>query len=268
MTTAIISYRKNPDYSEKNTPELPRLFAQLDLSGYGVSTRIEALAVYYRKLDKPVGPVRVVYTTRVAGLLLEAGNLPRLEQIIDETLRKIIRLERLPEYFFQVSDNAWPIYHLAEEFTTRYPGGPVFVTPDIASLRRWLADHFKAIGRIQQRREMKLVYLSSYDLQLYAPYCVLRTPDEDVPDIPIFPLIEKKKVSLMAPLDDQAKVVDYDSGKGIFTLFEQVSQHLVQHKLLGSPCELTIRKLAGSDWESLEKCLQSRKRYADLHPQL
>jgi len=257
MTTTTISYRKNPAYSERNTPDLPRLFAQLDLTGFGVSTRVEALAIYYRKLDKPVGPVRVVYSTRVAGLLLEAGNLNRLEELIDDTLKKIVRLEKLPEYFFQVEDSAWPIYHIGDEYTTRYPGGPIFTTPDIAGLRRWLGDHFKAIGRIQQRREVNLVYLSSYDLQLYAPYCVLRTPDEDVPDIPIFPIIEKNVITLMAPINSHTEVVDFSAGKGIFALFDDVSSFLTKEKLLNSPYDLTIRKLSGDAWQKLEKNLSS-----------
>ena len=257
MTTTTISYRKNPAYSERNTPTLPRLFAQLDLTGFGVSTRVEALAIYYRKLDKPVGPVRVVYSTRVAGLLLEAGNLNRLEVLIDETVKKIIRLEKLPEYFFQVKDSAWPIYHIGDEYTTRYPGGPIFTTPDIAGLRRWLGDHFKAIGRIQQRREVNLVYLSSYDLQLYAPYCVLRTPDEDVPDFPIFPIIEKNAITLMAPINNHSEVADFSAGKGIFVLFGNVSSFLTKNDLLKSPFELTIRKLSGEAWKKLEQNLSS-----------
>ncbi|MBE0695385.1 MAG: hypothetical protein IH586_00520 [Anaerolineaceae bacterium] len=249
---ANITYRKNPQYSERSAPDEPRLFAELDLSGYGIKKQVKALPVYYRKLAQPVGPIRVVYTTYIAGLILEAGNLFRLEQAIDETLKSIIRFERLPEFFFRVGDKAWPIYHLLDGLSTRYPGGPVFSTPDIASLRLWLADHFKSIGRIRNRREMDLLYLSDQDLQLYAPYCVLRTPDESVADIPIFPVKEKDRWFLMAPVDNQSFTVDYAGGKGIFNLFAQVGDYLIQRGQLQDLYEITIRKLGADAWENLE----------------
>lgn len=251
MTTTVITYRKNPVYSEAKTPELPRLFASLDLSGFGITTQVKSLSIYYRKLSKPVGPVRVVYSAKVAGLLLEAGNLRRLEQIIDDTLKPLIRLERLPMYFFQVDDSAWPIYDIHNELTTRYPGGPVFTANDIASLRLWLGNHFKGVGRIQNRREMDLLYLSPYDLQLYAPYCVLRTPDEAVADIPVFPISDGKNINLMAPINGKTLATEYASGKGIFTLFDQVSDYLSKKKLIRDPYEITIRKLSAKAWERI-----------------
>ena len=249
---ANITYRKNPYYSERSAPDQPRLFAELDLSGYGIKNRVKALAVYYRKLSRPVGPIRVVYTTYVAGLILETGNLQRLEQAIDETLKSIIRFERLPEYFFRVEDKAWPIFHMQDGLTTRYPGGPVFSTPDIASLRLWLADHFKTIGRIHNRREMDLLYLSDYDLQLYAPYCVLRTPDESVADIPIFPVKKHDQWYLMAPVNNHSYTVEFAGGKGIFSLFTQVGDYLIEHGQLKDLYEITIRKLGADSWKNLE----------------
>ncbi len=252
MTTANITYRRNPRYSESTTPHLPRLFAELDLSGYGIKKAVKGLPIYYRRLPKPVGPVRVVYTAYPSGIILETGNLYRLEQAIDDTLKALIRFERLPEYVFRVEDKAWPIYHLANEFTTRYPGGPVFSTPDIASLRLWLADHFKAIGRIQNRREMDLLYLSPEDLQLSTPYCVFRTPDEAVADIPVFLVKTQRTLQLMAPLSSQFLSVDYAAGKGIFALYTQVGNYLHRQGQLDDLFEMTIRKLSAQAWENLE----------------
>jgi len=256
MTTVNIRYRKNTLYTEKNSNDEPRLYAELDLSGYCINETVKNLAIYYRKLSEPVGPVRVVYSTIIAGLILEAGNLNRLEQFIDDTLKKIIRFERLPEYFFQVKDNAWPIYHLQDELITRYPGGPVFNTEDIASLRLWLADHFKAIGRIQNRREMHLLFLSPVDLQLYAPYCVMRTPDESVPDIPVFPYLNENKLNLIAPVKNTTLVADYAEGNGIFALFDEVGDYLIGSGQLEDPYELTIRKLSMAHWDTVEPKMQ------------
>ena len=257
MTTANITYRKNPAYSESNAPERPRLFAELDLGGYGIKEQVKSLPVYYKKLAKPVGPVRVVYFTRIAGLSLESGNLTRLEQMIDDTLRAIIRFEKLPEYFFGVSDCAYPIYHLQDEITTRYPGGPVFSTSDIAGLRLWLADHFKGIGRIHNRREMSLLYLSPDDLQLYAPYCVLRTPDESVPDIPIFPVKKADGWFLIAPVSNITISTAFLGGKGIFSLFSQVGEYMLKSGQVKDVYEITIRKLPGKDWKAVETGLHA-----------
>ena len=256
MTTANTTYRKNPAYSDNQTSGFPRLFAELDLSGFGIHHVVKSLPIYYTQLKEPVGPVRVIYSTRVAGLSLEAGNLSRLEEMIDDTLKSLIRFEKVPEYFFRVNDKAYPIYHLEDEITTRYPGGPIFATEDIASLRLWIADHFKAVGRIKNRREMELLYLSETDLQLYAPYCVLRTPDEAVPDIPIFPLKKGDCWYLIAPVSNKTICVDFAGGKGIFFLFSQVGEYLIQQGQLTDIYEITIRKLQMDSWRSLEMGLQ------------
>ncbi|MBI9051595.1 MAG: hypothetical protein JEZ00_19380 [Anaerolineaceae bacterium] len=259
MTTANITYRKNPAYSESKTPDKPRLFADLDLSGYSIKEAVKSVPIYYKKLSKPVGPVRVVYSTRIAGLLLESGNLTRLEEIIDNTLKHIVRFERLPEYFFGVSDRAYPIYRLQDEITTRYPGGPVFSTPDIAGLRVWLADHFKVVGRIQNRREMSLLFLSTDDLQLYAPFCIMRTPDEAVPDIPIFPVKKEDGWYLLAPVGNTTFSSAFSGGKGIFSLYSQVADNLLKTKQVSELYEVTIRKLEADSWKAVETGLPEAK---------
>jgi hypothetical protein len=259
MTTANITYRKNPAYSESKTPDKPRLFAELDLSGYGIKDTVKSLPIYYKKLTKPVGPVRVVYSTRIAGLPLESGNLTRLEQIIDNTVRVIIRFEKFPEYFFGISDRAYPIYHVHDEITTRYPGGPVFSTPDIAALRVWLADHFKIVGRIKNRREMSLLFLSNDDLQLYSPYCIMRTPDESVPDIPVFPVKKDDGWYLLAPVGNTTISSAFSGGNGIFSLYAQVANHLLATKQVSDLYDVTIRKLESDSWNTVEAGLYDHK---------
>jgi hypothetical protein len=252
MTTVTITYRKNLQYTDSASQEQPRLFAELDLSGFGVEQRVENLAIYYRQLEKPVGAVRVVYTTYIAGLPLETGNLQRLKEVIDETLRALIRFERLPEYVFQVGENAWPIYHPPGQLLTRYPGGPVFSTGDIASLRVWLAEHFKSLGRIQNRREMGLLYLSPYDLQLYRPQCVVRIPGEENPDIPVFPAPNANALRLIAPVNSISLTEAFDSGNGILSIHKSVEAYLLDHKKLSNAYQTTIRKLTLKDWERLQ----------------
>jgi len=255
MSKVIITYRKNPMYSEHNAPEQPRLFAELDLREFGVETRVKNLAIYYKSLQKPVGPVRVVYSARMAGLSFEAGNLTRLKQIIDDTLKALIRFERLPEYFFRVGENAYPIYHLSGQLLTRYPGGLVFSETSIARLRVTIADHFKNLGRIQNRRELGLLYLSSYDLQLYEPQCVIRIPDASHPDIPVFPDPNEGSLRLVAPVNSVSLTEAYSAGDGVFTIHKTVEKYLIDHKLLDDSNETTIRKLKAGIWEKIEKGL-------------
>jgi len=250
-----MTYKKNPLYSERNSSTTPRLFAELDLSGFGVGTKVDNLAIYYRNLKKPVGAIRVVYSTHLAGLPLQAGNLQRLKDIIDETLRVLIRFERLPEYVFQVGNNAWPIYHPPGQLITSYPGGPVFSTTNIADLRLWLGNHFKSLGRIQHRREMELLYLSPSDLQLYKPQCVVRMPGEDNPDIPIFPDQRYGGFHLIAPINSISLTKPFDAGKGILSIHKAVEGYLLSHKQLSKPYETTIRKLMVRDWDVLQKQL-------------
>jgi hypothetical protein len=254
MTTVTITYRKNPQYSE-NTLEQPRLFAELDLSGFGIDKKIENLAIYYRQLEKPVGAVRVVYTTYVAGLKLETGNLTRLKQAIDDTLKALIRFERLPEYVFLVGENAYPIYHLPGQLLTRYPGGLVFSANNIASLRVQLADHFKSLGRIRNRHEMGLLHLSPYDFQLYEPHCVVRIPGEENPDIPVFPDPNEGSLRLIAPVNSISLSEPFDSGAGILAIHKAVEKYLIEHNQLSDTNETTIRKLKAGDWEKIQNRL-------------
>ena len=255
MSKVLITYRKNPLYSEQNCAEQPRLFAELDLHELGIETRVKNLAIYYKKLEKPVGPIRVVYTTYLAGLPLETGNLNRLEDAIDGTLKTLIRFGHLPEYLFQVDDNAYPIYHLGSELLTRYPGGPVFNTKDIASLKAWLADHFKSIGRIANRRDLGLLYLSPFDLGLYAPHCVIRTPDEEDPDIPVFPDPYETGFHLIAPVNSISLKVPFDNHKGILAIHQEVENYLLERKRLPRKYATTIRKLSSAYWEKLQLAL-------------
>jgi len=255
MSKVIITYRKNPLYSEHNAPEQPHLFAELDLHEFGVETQVRNLAVHYKSLKKPVGSVRVVYSTNLAGLSFEAGNLTRLKQLIDDTLKALIRFERLPEYFFRVGENAYPIYHLSGQLLTRYPGGLVFTDTSIARLRVAIADHFKNLGRIKNRRELGLLYLSPYDLKLYEPQCVIRIPSESHPDIPVFPDPNEGPLRLIAPVNSISLTEAYSGGDGVFAIHKTVEKYLIDHKLLADTDGTTIRKLKAGNWDKIEKRL-------------
>jgi len=197
----------------------------------------------------------VVYTTRLAGLSFETGNLTRLKQAIDDTLKSLIYFERLPEYFFRVGDNAYPIYHLPGQLLTRYPGGLVFSDTSIARLKVAIADHFKNLGRIKNRREVGLLYLSPYDLQLYEPQCVIRIPSESHPDIPVFPDPNEGPLRLVAPVNSISLTEDYAEGDGVFAIHKAVEKYLIDHKLLADSNETTIRKLKAGNWGKIEKRL-------------
>jgi hypothetical protein len=245
----FITYRKNPDYSPGS--EQPKVYANLDLRPFGADAQVENLPVYYRMLTEPVGPIRVVYSTCIAGLPIETGNLQRLEKVLNDILRSLIRFASLPEYVFQLDENAWPIYAVDDQLVTRYPGGPVFSAEDIAGLRVWLGEHFKGIGRIEHRREMGLLHLSPFNLQLYAPFCVLRAPREDIADIPVFPSPYAHSFNLIAPVGRSSLTVPFQDGMGVFSLHSMVGDLLVEQGQLDTPLGVTIRKLLLEDWERM-----------------
>ncbi len=265
MSTLSITYRKNPQYVDGAINE-PRLFAVIDLSGYGVAEKITDLPIYFRQLERPAGPVRVVYSTRVAGLLLERGNLESLVTVLDGYLGALIRFERLPEYVFHVGTNAWPIYRLPGQLVTRYPGGPVFSAPDIAELRIWLADHFMHIGRIQTRRELGILYLSHSDLQLHPPDCTLRSLR--TPDIPVFSTKNGQGKQLVAPVNSRSIAVPTNNGEELFDLYRIVGEYLVRRGRLTDLYELTIRKLAVESWARAKATLMPFDRALSYHTEV
>ena len=256
MNTGIVTYRRNPLYEEQNAHTQPQLFAELDLTRMGVDDKVRNLPIYYQMLSKPIGSIRVIYTTYIAGLMFEAGNLSRLEAVIADMAKVLIRFERLPAYVFQIEDNAWPIFQLHDdELVTRYPGGPVFSAEDIGSLRVWLAEHFKELGRIKHRREMDLLCLSPYDLQLYTPLFVLRTPGESIPDIPIFPLPGDKSLGMSAPVSRESITMPYNDPTQVFEIQAAVGERLVKQGVLHGPLDSTIRKYSLGAWEKLSASL-------------
>jgi len=248
-----ITYRKNPLYSEGDL-EQPRLFATLDLSRYGVPAKVTDLPIYFRRLEKPIGAIREVYSTHIAGLPVEKGNLQSLVAVLDTYLAALVRFERLPEFMFRVGHTAWPIYRLPTQLVTRYPGGPVFSAPTIAELRIWLADHFKQLGRIRNRKELGILYFSQFDLQLYPPDCTLRSPQ--TADIPVFPTKNGQGQQLLAPVDIQSITVPMNEGAEIFDLHQEVGTYLVKRGQLADPYDMTVRKLATHTWARIQAALE------------
>jgi len=252
MSTLAITYRKNPQYS-KGASDAPRLFAEIDLGRYGVAARVTDLPIYFRQLEKPVGPIREVYSTRVAGLPLEKGNLEGLVTVLDRHLGVLIRFERLPEYVFHVGDSAWPIYRLYGQLVTRYPGGPVFSAPNIAELYASLADHFKQSGRIQNHRELGILYFSQTDLQLHPPGCTLHSPE--AADIPVFSTKNGRGKQLLAPVESRSFIVPMNEGAGIFDLHRKVGAYLVKRGQIMDLYDVTVRKLAAPIWARVQATL-------------
>jgi len=249
MASLTITYHKNPLFSEATSAVQPRLYASLDLQAYGIDYVVERLPIFYHQLSKSTGPIRVVYSTRIAGLPIETGNLGRLEYLLNDVLKVLIRFQRLPEYFFQVGDRAWPIYHLDNQFLTRYPGGPVFNAASVPELRRWLADHFKGTGRIPNRKALHLLYFSPFDLGLYAPYCMFRVQDEKIDDIPVFPIQNIQGNRLMAPINGQVLTTPFADHQGVLALCRLVGEHLVKTGKSSNRFIVSIRKLPLVAWE-------------------
>jgi hypothetical protein len=253
MPAEIIAYHENKTYQAHSEIMQPRFFGEVDLSSLGADAKVKSLPIYHHKLRHAGMPDRFIYSTRFAGLDFEAVSLPGLERLILTQIKALIRFERLPEYIFQVGNNAWPIYQIHDQLLTRYPGGPVFNASDISNLRIWLAEHFKQMGRISHRREMELLFLANYDLQLYAPYCVLRVPGEITPDIPIFPFPGDNGLRLVAPLNRKSVTAPFNQARGIFTLQTAVGGYWAEQGLLNSPLESTIRKLPVNSWKKVKE---------------
>jgi hypothetical protein len=262
MTRLRITYRPNPACREGGDIT-PKLYATLDLSGFYVPERITDLPIYFRRLTRPVGPIREVYATCVAGLPLEKGNLHSLEKTLDLYLGALIHFGRLPEFLFQVGDNAWPIYHLPDHLVTRYPGSPVFSAESIGELRTQLADSFKTAGHIRFRKELRVLYLSRTDLQLVPPLCVLRAPGQD--DFPAFPVQCDGKRRLRAPINSKTISVPLDDGRGILALHRAVGRFLMERGRLEDPGRLTVRKLSDGAWSAVQASLRPYERCLSYH---
>ena len=204
MTRATFTYRENAaletEFLGRNSvpKATPALLATIDLAGHGAMDRIEALPIYRRDVTLTDGRATSVYRALVAGVVLERGSLAELETSLDHYLGLLVHYGRLPEYFFQLGDRAWPIYRLEDHLTARFPGSRAFSAPTIGELRNELADHFKQVGVIDYRKGMTVLYLSRYDFQPDAPLCTLRAPG--MVETPVF-RDREAVVHLVAPLN-------------------------------------------------------------------
>jgi hypothetical protein len=253
MRESHITYERNPQYTF-GEGRMPRLFASIDLSRYGLEGRIQRLPIYFRMLDRPVGPIRQTYSTSIAGLYLEKGNRISLEKSIAVYLGALIHFGRLPEYVFRLGDNAWPIYRLPDQLVTRYPGNPVMGAETIGELRNALADHFKTMGLIRNRKEVEILLFSRHDLQLYSPVCALRT--DGIADIQVFPVHNGQGTTFTAPMDTTTISVPENDALGILDLHQAVGEHLIRQGKLREYVALTVRKLSADSWGSLRAALQ------------
>ena len=247
-----ISYETNPAYRDGRT-DVPRLFASIDLGPYGAEERVSALPIRFRSLDRPLGPVRQVYSTTIAGLPIEKGNLTSLEKSLDLYLGALVHFGRVPLYFFRVGQSAWPIYRLPDKLVTRYPGSPVFSADSVGDLRHALADNFKRTGQIRNRKEVQVLALSRHDLQLYRPLCVFRA--EGISDIPVFPLEKGKRTILIAPVNARALSVPLGESGDLLRLHEAVAGYMCRRGVVDTQVEVTVRKLTPATWHSLRTAL-------------
>jgi len=257
MNRLQFTYHPSETYlaSDRHTP---RFYASLDLAHFDVEERIDRLPIYYNKLDEPDGSVVEAYKTCIAGLNLERDDLGSLEDTLDLYMGALIHFGRLPEYVFRVGDKAWPIYRLPDQLVTRYPEAPVLGASTIGELRVALADYFKSIGLIRNRKNLDILILSRYDLQLYAPICAFRA--QGIEDIPVFPFEKGQEVILSAPVNTTSITVKFNGGQGILKLHELVAEYLIGRGKLDRPANLTVRKLSAPTWQVIQAAVKHDRR--------
>jgi hypothetical protein len=244
MTRATFTYRDSSDE--------PHLLATIDLAGHGALDRIEALPIYRRDETTADGRPSAVYRALVAGITLERGSLAEMETSIDHYLGLLVHYGRLPEYFFQLGDRAWPIYRLEDRLTARFPGSRAFSAPTIGELRNELADHFKKVGLIDYRKELTVLFLSRYDCQPDAPLCTLRAPS--MAETPVFGDREAV-VHLVAPLNGRPVVTELADGAGLLELPARVGATLVGQGRLRDADDVGVRKLSPAGWAAAARHL-------------
>ncbi len=258
MTRATFTYRENlaleTEFLGRNSvsKDEPALLATIDLAGHGAMDQIEALPFYRHNVTLADGRAATIYRALVAGITLERDSLAELETTIDHYLGLLVHYGRLPEYFFQLGDRAWPIYRLEDHLTARFPGSRAFSAPTIGQLRNELADHFKKIGVIDYRKEMTVLYLSRYDFQPDAPICTLRVPG--MAETPVF-RDQETVVHLNAPLNGRAIVTELADGAGVLELPELVGNYLVAQGRLRAPDDVGVRKLSAAGWAAVARHL-------------
>lgn len=255
MSRLHITYRDNPAWGEGGSE--PKMFAALDLSGYGATETIDALPISVTPIQGADVPEAVVYATSVAGLRLERGSLAALEKTLDYYLGSIMHYGRLPEYLFQLGEKAWPIYRLEDKLVTRVPGRKTFTADSIGELRVELADYLKDAGIIDYRKDMALLYLARNDFQPYAPICMLRAPG--MAEIPVF-RDKEEVVHLVAPINGTTLYTDLAGGEGILLLPSIVGSHLKAKGKLEDPDAVGVRKLSVATWAIVEKFLRPYER--------
>jgi hypothetical protein len=124
----------------------------------------------------------------------------------------------------------------------------------IGELRNALADYFKRMDLIRNRKEVEILHFSRHDLQLYSPVCALRA--DGIADIQVFPVLNGQGTTFAAPVDAASIAVPENSALGILDLHQAEGDHLMRKGKLRESAALTVRKLSAQSWGSIRAALR------------
>jgi hypothetical protein len=110
------------------------------------------------------------------------------------------------------------------------------------------------MGRIRNRKELGVLYLSPSDLQLCSPEFSLRAPD--MADIPVFTTKNGRGMQWLTPAGDPPITVPINSGAEIFDLYREVSRYLLEQGRIEDGDDISIRKLSADAWARAQVTLE------------
>ncbi|MDR7539558.1 MAG: hypothetical protein QN152_08540 [Armatimonadota bacterium] len=212
----------------------PRYFFVADGGAHGPGEL--RVPIYHQVNPRPDLLRKEIYVAEVAGMRLEAGNLPLLAEMLSVELARLRRGGALPRYWFTLPDGgSVPVFARGEGFEARIPGGPHLVEQTVGRLRRRLAEYLAPFGEAARGGGPEVLVLGA-DLRCARPVAAFAAGELWLPVLRMDgALVVEEAVYERQPAEEDAAA--------LLPLRRRVADRLVARGRVRSPAEVRIEEV-------------------------
>lgn len=258
-----IGIEPNPAVEAKNIPYI----AQVNIVEATVDFETEFSVPVYWSLRAG----KAIFDAEVCGFRLEAETVDALPALMENVLRGLVNMARLPSYIFVArrSRQVYPVYTVEHEVFATTPGGPVFRHVELAKVRDYLTDYLHAVGVLGSPGNSDKLHVrgvNSKTLQAMRPIAYLKKRVAGETDFwaPVFESRDGRRIYTYAA--SARREVPRQNGTEILELRSLVAQALMNDGRLSNPYDLRPDRLMPEYWLALKSHLTPVPPDASLEP--
>ena len=214
---------------------------------------------------------KAMFDAEVCGFRLETDSIDALPALMENVLRGLVNMARLPSYIFVArrSRQVYPVYTVDNDVFATTPGGPVFRHLELAKVRDYLTDYLHAVGVLESSGKSDKLHVrgvNSNTLQAMRPIAYLKKRVAGETDFwaPVFESRDGRRIYTYAA--NARREVPRQNGTEILELRSLVAQALMNDHRLSNPYDLRPDRLMPEYWLALKNHLSPMPPDASLSP--